>query len=231
MALALAVDGELGIDAGVRVHAPDGALVWSAIHELGSLRDSVGGIAADPSGDVYVSGSANVAVDGIAVVLRVSGSDGSELWRFEQDGPVAGTTDYAYALDLDDQGRVLAAIAAGDEQGQTDVELHALDPETGSSAWVGTWASPNAVDDRPFAMTYDAARGRVWVYVYSQADLRPPPPTLLAFEPPLTEPVLVAHPLEFTAPESALPRASCSTSRARSGWRSKSWTRRRSRGP
>lgn len=190
------LDDSLGDhDVRVRVHAPDGALLSQTFVELSTLRDDLGDVLADPSGDIFVAGSASIGVDGVATVVRISGADGSELWRFEADGESPGTPDWAAALELDDQGRVLVATMVHRTVGGRTTEIHALDPATGVPAWTGTWQG--LPDDYDFAadMLFDAERGRTYVAV---AHHRGPDwwePVVLAFEAPSEEPVLVAMPL------------------------------------
>lgn len=198
-----AADGQSSIDVRVQVWTPTGELVWEVIHELGELRDGVGDVLGDPSGDVLLGGGANVGTDGVAMVLRLSGSDGSELWRFERDSELAGSIDRVTALDFDDQGRVLAAVFVENPGTGGDVELHALDPATGVSQWTGQWASEGEGEDQdwPAALVFDAQRARSYLLVSSQVNAVWSEPTLLAFEAPSEEPVLVTTPFDDGNPD------------------------------
>jgi cysteine-rich repeat protein len=195
------VDGASSIDVQVQVWTPDGDLVWGVIHQLGTLRDGLGDVLADPSGDIFVGGAANVGTDGIATVLRLSGTDGSILWTHEND--TINRLDRASVLALDDQNRVLVGLEAGGKSDETNVEVHALDPVTGSSVWVGRWSSEGDLDDWPTGIAFDDATGRVWVLANTlttgaEASIDA---TLLAFEPPGDTPVLAVVPFDDDTPD------------------------------
>jgi cysteine-rich repeat protein len=190
------LDDSLGNhDIRVRVHTPAGAMVSQTFVEFSPLRDEVHDILADASGDVFVAGTATAGIDGVATVVRISGADGSEQWRFEADGESLGSYDWAAALELDDQGRVVVATMVYREVGGRTLELHALDPATGVSEWTGTkLGSPEDLD---FAtdLVFDAERARIYVAVADNRGVDWWEPVVLAFETPSEEPVLEAMPL------------------------------------
>ncbi|MFV8751200.1 DUF4215 domain-containing protein [Nannocystaceae bacterium ST9] len=192
LVVAQTVDGATGIDLRVQAWTPAGDPVWEVVHELGNLRDGLGDLIADASGDVYMAAGANVGTDGTAMVLRLSGVDGSEVWRFERANTNVGP-DRATALDFDDQGRVLAAMTLAQKEGVQGIilELHALDPATGVSEWTGTWIEPSGAPLVPHSLIYDAERGRVDVALSIQSEQAEP--TLVMFEPPSEDPVLVVE--------------------------------------
>jgi cysteine-rich repeat protein len=192
------VDGVSGIDIRVQVWTADGDLVWGVVHQLGSLRDGLGDVLADPSGDIFVGGGANVGTDGIGMVLRLSGTDGSILWTYTNDA--LNRLEQTNVLAFDDQNRVLAGLEAGSKSGRTNVEVYALDPMTGVSEWDGWWSSEDEWHDWPTAMAFDETTGRIWVLANTlttglgQDD--EVSATLLAFEPPSETPVLTVVPFE-----------------------------------
>ena len=189
------LDGASGIDIRVQVWTPEGDLAWSVVHEIGALRDSMGDVLADASGDIFVGGGANVGTDGVATVLRLSGADGSIVWTFERD--IVGALDNVHALTLDDQGRVLVAIEAGGKDGERDVEVQALDPMTGLSEWKGHWTSEGNHDDWPTSIAFDPSTGQVWVLANALTGSDDAiTPTLLSFVPPSQDPVLVTVPID-----------------------------------
>jgi len=192
------LDDSLGNhDIRVRVHAPDGALVSQTFVELSPLRDEVHDILADPSGDFFIAGTATAGTDGVATVVRISGIDGSEQWRFESNGEVPSSHDWAAALALDDQGRLLVATMVNRAEGGRTVELHALDPMTGVSEWMGSWVGLPDGYDYDFAtdLVFDAARARSYVAVAQQRGVDWWEPVVLAFEAPDEQPVLEMMPL------------------------------------
>lgn len=195
------VDGELSIDIRVQVWTPDGDLVWEVIHQLGTLRDGVGDVVADPSGDIFVGGSANVGTDGMARVLRLSGTDGSIVWTYEND--TVNRLDRTTVLAFDDQNRVLAGLEAGGKSEETNVEVYALDPMTGIPEWNGRWTSEGERDDAPTGIVFDETTGRIWVLA-STLTTGPEPQinaTLLAFEPPSETPALAVVPFDDDIPD------------------------------
>ncbi len=188
------VDGASSIDVRVQVWTPDGDLVWEVVHQLGTLRDGLGDVLADPSGDIFVGGAANVGTDGIAQVLRLSGTDGSILWTYENDA--INRLERVSVLELDDQNRVLAGLEAGDKSGATNVEVYALDPMTGVPEWDGWWTSEEEqLDDLPAAMAFDPGTGRIWVLA-NTVEGSVVQVTLLAFEPPDDLPAIVEVPFD-----------------------------------
>jgi cysteine-rich repeat protein len=196
------VDGESSIDIRVQVWTPDGDLVWEVVHALGGLRDGLGDVLADPSGDIFVGGSANVGTDGIATVLRLSGTDGSIAWTYENDAVLR--LDRTAVLALDDQNRVLAGLEAGGKSEETNVEVYALDPMTGNSMWTGRWSSEGVQDDYPTGIAFDEVTGRIWVLANTQTTDEGEAvvtATLLAFEPPSDVPVLAVVPFDDRIPD------------------------------
>jgi cysteine-rich repeat protein len=193
------VDGELGIDVRVQVWTPDGDLVWEVVHELGTLRDGLGDVLADPSGDIFVGGAGNVGTDGIAKVLRLSGTDGSILWTYENNA--VDRLERTTVLAFDDQNRVLAGLEAGGKDAVTNVEVYALDPMTGVSVWDAKWSSEGEHDDWPTGMAFDEVTGRIWVLANTLAGGDEITATLLAFEPPSEVPVLAVVPFDDQIPD------------------------------
>jgi hypothetical protein len=152
-------------------------------------------VLADPSGDIFVGGAANVGTDGIATVLRLSGADGSILWTYQDDSPLR--LERTTALEFDDQNRVLAGLEAEDKSNHTNVEIHALDPMTGMPQWDGLWTSEGEERDFPTAMAFDEVTGRIWVLANTLEDGGTvATATLLAFEPPSETPVLAVVPFD-----------------------------------
>jgi cysteine-rich repeat protein len=82
-----------------------------------------------------------------AVVVKLSGATGTELWRYTLDG---GSDDLAFAVRLDPAGDVIAAATLGDPPSAASVSaIVKLAGATGNLLW-----------RMDFADTYDASRGR-----------------------------------------------------------------------
>jgi cysteine-rich repeat protein len=195
------IDGETSIDVRVQVWTPDGDLVWEVVHVLGPLRDGLGDVLADPSGDIFVGGAANVGTDGIAKVLRLSGADGSILWTYENDAALR--LERTTVLAFDDQNRVLAGLEAGAKSGETNVEVYALDPMTGIPVWDGKWGSEGERDDWPTGIAFDETTGRIWVLAntFTNGPEDEITATLLAFEPPSEIAALAVVPFDDRIPD------------------------------
>jgi hypothetical protein len=145
---------------------------------------------ADPSGDIFVGGAGDVGTDGIAKVLRLSGTDGSILWTYENNA--VNRLERTSVLAFDDQNRVLAGLEAGGKSGATNVEIYALDPMTGIPEWDIKWTSEGEHDDWPTGLAFDEATGRIWVLANSVTNGSQYLVTarLLAFDPPDEIPAL-----------------------------------------
>jgi len=119
--------------------------------------------AANDSGDVFVTGgpSANVFADFVTVAFDASGI---ELWTRVKD---IGATDYAMALDVAADGRVLVSGMHGLSPG-TGILTVAYDVD-GDELWSAVVDAPGSHSDRPRAITSDAA-GAAYVVGYVGLD-------------------------------------------------------------
>jgi len=112
-----------------KLSATDGTAIWSTSRSLGADdRESGSGVAVDASGDVVVVGS---LIDGSAIeyytVLKLAGSDGSELWSLVR--PNGG----AFAVTIGVQGEVLTAGSFFDGIGVGDMAILSQDSFDGTT--------------------------------------------------------------------------------------------------
>jgi cysteine-rich repeat protein len=182
-------------DLRVRVYTPAGEPIADHLVALSPARDQVFGLLADANGDLLLAGAGMVDVDGVATVLRLSGVDASELWRFEIDGELSSTYDWASGLALDDQGRVIVSTMVTRGNGGRWVELRTLDGQTGAPIWMGEWLGGS--DDYDFVtdLLFDPSRARIYAVVADHRGTEWWEPVLLGFDPPEQAPVLEASPL------------------------------------
>jgi outer membrane protein assembly factor BamB len=96
--------------------------------------DQAFSVATDSSGDVFVGGFVTNATTGRdLIVLKLSGSNGSTIWRYETDGGVSGVSQAA-AVATDDAGKVFAA-GRFDASGGPDLAVVALNASNGTPLW------------------------------------------------------------------------------------------------
>jgi hypothetical protein len=142
VAVVLSIDNGTSLDlAAVKLDGTTGAEVWrytlSAI-PAAAVGNAPSAIAVDGAGDVFVGGAVeNIGTDRDFLVLKLSGSTGSELWRREITGSLPGGPDLVEALIVDGSGDVVAAGGLdrtffGNDNTFVVVKL---DGSTGSDVW------------------------------------------------------------------------------------------------
>jgi outer membrane protein assembly factor BamB len=122
----------------LKLSGVDGSEIWrfeldgSEPNVPGPFGDEAFGVAADGSGDVYVAGRlVNLSSSCDAVVVKLAGDDGSEVWRREFDG--ASACDSAGFLAIEDGAVVLSGtLELAGSQEQTIWKLSAAD---GATLW------------------------------------------------------------------------------------------------
>jgi cysteine-rich repeat protein len=137
-----------------KLDATSGATVWrNDINGLGPggfANDSGAAIIADPSGDVVAAGALHGTsfLDTDVGVVKLSGTDGTELWRAKFAGGSA-QNDYAVTVSTDAAGDVFAggwfANPYPPEPWQYDALLLKLDGATGDELW--RWTTTPAGSD------------------------------------------------------------------------------------
>ncbi len=120
----------------VKLAGANGAELWRReIMGSASGTDQAYSVAFDASGDVLVGGlvtNAGTARDLIA--LKLSGSNGTTIWRYERDGGVSGA-DQAVAVATDDGGQVFVAGRLVGASSEADLAVIALNAANGSPLW------------------------------------------------------------------------------------------------
>lgn len=93
--------------------APDGSLLWTRdYHRHAHYQDTVGGLAVEPSGTSYLTGSCVTNDFGIAVLSTARYSpQGEEIWRIEHPNPVR-PFGVGHAIALDPNGDVYVVATA-----------------------------------------------------------------------------------------------------------------------
>jgi hypothetical protein len=134
--------GDYGDFAVVRLSSATGEEVWRHILRGPRCGESAVAVALDGAGDVLAAG--NVPIDGAgcdsdADVLKLSGADGEERWRYDlggPPGPSGGDGDQARALAVDGAGDVIIAgwVHDGPSPG-TPLVIGKLAGGSGSELW------------------------------------------------------------------------------------------------
>lgn len=120
----------------------DGAELWRSIVPSISAHGGIAwSVEVDSAGDVVAGGQA-VLVDWCdAVVVKLSGANGSEMWRSVFDEPEVGSCDWMAAIALNQEGDVFATGAPR----TTEFSVFKLSGSTGAKTWrhdVPNFASP-----------------------------------------------------------------------------------------
>ena len=93
-----------------KLAAADGATIWQHVIDEASEATSV---SLDTNGDVLIAGviasAASAALPDDMLALKLSGADGSELWRREIDGSAGSANDAAFAVRADANGDAIVA--------------------------------------------------------------------------------------------------------------------------
>lgn len=106
--------------------APDGTQMWrTTISGSAGNSDGALSVATDADGDVFVGGYVDAANGNLFQILKLSGSDGSEVWRSPERG-------IAYHLKIADNGDLLVVGTAGGNRGIRVSRLSSVD---GTEIW------------------------------------------------------------------------------------------------
>jgi hypothetical protein len=124
----------------VKLAGADGRRRWSAtVHDTGAHSGSVRGIAIDANDDVIAAGSVSAdppAFDTDIAVVKLSGPDGRELWRWIYDQPPTGNYDATTAFTIDQRGDVYVLGDLGFEFGGSGAVVVKLSGADGRVVWM-----------------------------------------------------------------------------------------------
>ena len=158
----VAYDRETGAELWVsRYDGP--ASFWDIPQDVGT------GFSRDPeTGErrdiVYVTGRSNGASSSNDhtdyATIAYDGATGDQLWLARYDGP-AGTREYAYALDVSDDGSTVAVTGESTGQGTGfDFATVLYDAHTGEQLWVSRYTAP--YNDRALGVDISPQGDRVY---------------------------------------------------------------------
>lgn len=133
----------------------DGAPLWRTrlVPQIDAVN-SIGPVAVDAAGDVIVAGIvAELGTSPDVLVVKLSGRDGSVLWRHRFDGPGHGS-DYAIDVTTDGAGDVI--VGGVSYLIIEDMLVLKVDGATGAEKWHSVVPGPGIGTDQGLAVAVDA---------------------------------------------------------------------------
>jgi outer membrane protein assembly factor BamB len=145
---------------------PNGNELWVARYDIGSTPGEYPhDIAADDSGNVYVTGWCYEEETGADFATMKYDPDGSQLWVRRYDGPVSGSEE-GRSIAVDGSGNVYVTGYSRGEQGRAnDYATVRYDPN-GNQLWVTRYNGPVSYYDHPYAIAVDDSNN---VYVTGES--------------------------------------------------------------
>lgn len=139
----------------IALDAATGTEAWRAVIDGtttgGADTDDAFGVGIDASGDVIAAGRlGNTATDGDALVVKLAGASGVELWRRTVNGS-NGTDDVAQAMVLNAGGDVFVVGTIRNSVTRADVLLARFAGDTGREIWQRTVNGSENGNDAGFA--------------------------------------------------------------------------------
>ncbi len=128
-------DTELAV---IKVRGTTGAEIWrySMAGSTPSGWDSARDAAVDANGDVIVIGTEDNDISGRdIVVVKLSASDGSELWKRVLNGSEIGGADFGFAVAVDPSNDIVAVGRITNAGTNTDPLIVKLANATGATIW------------------------------------------------------------------------------------------------
>ena len=156
--------GVTGSDILIIKYSGAGLALWTNRYDQ-SLRDEVGALALDATGNVIIAGSSDANTSGgDMLIVKYSGA-GVPLWTNRYSGP-GYFQDAARAMAVDGSGNV---FVTGSSQGQTGGNDYATIAWSGAGLplWTNRYDGPGNTNDAPTAIAVDAS-GNVFVTGSSQ---------------------------------------------------------------
>lgn len=133
----------------VKLWGDDGSVAWQRDLSPGPPSDSGRALAVDAAGDVIAAGSIADEAGSHPAVMKLSGADGTDLWRNLEDGRAAD------AVAVDGAGDVIAT-GTGRVDGGFDILLRKLAGATGTEIWHAQIDGPGSGEDRGRAVVVDS---------------------------------------------------------------------------
>jgi hypothetical protein len=142
----------------VALHGNDGSDLWRVtIDGTAGRTDGANAVAVDAAGDVLAGGyTNNTGTNSDFFVVKLRGSDGTELWRQTIDG-TAQDFDFVAALVVDAAGDVLAAGSTVNAGTGADFTVMKLRGSDGAVVWQQALDDPGNDFDRAWGVKVDAA--------------------------------------------------------------------------
>ena len=131
---------------------------WVQRYDHGIGSDYSEGIALDPLGNIYITGS--VVGDGWEWETIKYAPDGTQLWAKNWDGPITNGDDAAKAIAVDNSGNVY--VTGHSWQGLTMRDIVTIAYDTaGNVIWGPVSYDGNLLDDEPWDITVNNTTGDV----------------------------------------------------------------------
>jgi hypothetical protein len=147
-------------------YSPTGETLWTRTYNgPGNGDDYARAIAADGSGNVYVTGSSFGAGTGDDIATIKYGSSGDTLWLRRYNGP-SSNSDAASAMAVDGTGNVYVTGLSHDPYTDDDYTTVKYSP-TGEQLWASRYSGPDSGIDHSNAIAVDGA-GNVYVTGFSE---------------------------------------------------------------
>lgn len=145
---------------------------------------TLGGLAVDAAGDVYLAMTTDAADGGTDIEVRkLAGSDGSEVWTHAYDSQVDDSEDAATGLALTSDGDVVIAGTVRVAEMDSDVWVRRLSSADGAEVWTSTWSGQGGggfSTDKGGSVAV-ASDGAVYVMAREYVDFETAPAVLLRF--------------------------------------------------
>jgi len=145
-----------------KLSGASGALLWrQEINGPAGLFDQANAVAIDTAGDAIVAGffgtgvTPDFDVAGDFTVVKLSGGNGTELWRRVSKGTAAGLKSEAKAVKVDTKGDVVAAGSIPNANSDLDFTVVKLSGASGEVLWRHEFHDSHGLPDAANAVMVD----------------------------------------------------------------------------
>jgi uncharacterized delta-60 repeat protein len=160
--------GDTNYDFATIKYDPSGTQLWLVRYDgTGNDRDIPSGIAIDPTGNIYVTGSSKGDETNQDYVTIKYDPAGNQLWTARYNGP-ANDIDVAKAIAADQAGNIyITGTSMGSD---TDSDFVTIKyNSSGDQLWVARYNGPGNSRDVPHALTLDPS-GNIYITGMSYGD-------------------------------------------------------------